>query len=166
MSSEGFPMAGLPEPSQIAVAVFLMTATIVIMDGWKLLRAHREIPNIGPFANGGMAWKSRFEQELVRNMTMLGAIAVMIVVPWFLAERSGTDVRFVILFDILLAIHGPGMPYGLMDSGSIGRGCGGLDSREDRLSPCSAVVGGGSRLCRWVVEGMTSRLLHCGSTRR
>lgn len=98
-------MAGLPEPSQIAVGVFLLTAAIVILDGWKLLRAHREIPNLGPFANGGMAWKSRFEQELVRNMTMLGAIAVMIVAPWFLAERSGTDVRFVILFDILLAIH-------------------------------------------------------------
>ena len=40
-------MAGLPEPSHIAVGVFLLTAAIVILDGWGLLRAHRDTDDDG-----------------------------------------------------------------------------------------------------------------------
>ena len=77
--------------SQIAMIVIGLTACIVLFDGWKLRRAHLDIPNLGQFPTGGMAWKSQVGQELVRNVTMLGAIVVMIVAPWFLAERSGTE---------------------------------------------------------------------------
>ena len=92
--------------SQIAMIVIGLTACIVLFDGWKLRRAHLDIPNLGLFPTGGMAWKSQVSQELVRNVTMLGAIVVMIVAPWFLAERSGTEMHWVLIFDILLSIHG------------------------------------------------------------
>ena len=92
--------------SEIAVVVIAMTASIVLFDGWKLRRAHMDIPNLGQFPTGGMAWKSQMSQELVRNVTMLGAIIVMIIAPWFLAERSGTATYWVVIFDVLLSIHG------------------------------------------------------------
>ena len=92
--------------SQIAMIVIGLIACIVLFDGWKLRRAHLDIPNLGKFTTGGMAWKSRASQELVRNVTMLGAIVVMIAAPWFLAERSGTPTHWVIIFDLLLVIHG------------------------------------------------------------
>ena len=69
--------------SQIAMIVIGLTACIVLFDGWKLRRAHLDIPNLGQFPTGGMAWKSQVGQELVRNVTMLGAIVVMIAAPWF-----------------------------------------------------------------------------------
>ena len=86
--------------------VIAMTASIVLIDGWKLMRAKQDIPNLGQFRNGGMAWQSQIGQEFVRNITMLGAIIIMIAAPWFLAERSGTAIHWVIAFNILLATHG------------------------------------------------------------
>ena len=94
------------QADQIAMIVIAMTATIVVIDGWKLYRAQQDIPNLGKFATGGMAWESQTSQELVRNITMLGAIIIMIIAPWFLAERSGTETHWVLIFDVLLAIHG------------------------------------------------------------
>ena len=94
------------EADQIAIIVIAMTTAIVVIDGWKLQRAQQDIPKLGKFANGSMAWQSQASQELVRNITMLGAIIIMIVAPWFLAERSGTSTHWVILFDVLLGIHG------------------------------------------------------------
>ena len=86
--------------------VIALTACIVVFDGWKLMRSKQDIPNLGQFPTGGMAWQSQLSQELVRNITMLGAIIVMIAAPWFLAERSGTATHWVIIFDVLLSIHG------------------------------------------------------------
>ena len=86
--------------------VIALTASIVLFDGWKLMRSKQDIPNLGQFPTGGMAWQSQMGQELVRNVTMLGAIIVMIVAPWFLAERSGTATHWVLIFDVLLGIHG------------------------------------------------------------
>ncbi len=91
---------------QIAMIVIAMTATIVIVDGWKLRQAHKDIPNLGQFHNGGMAWQSKMGQELIRNFTMIGAIIVMGVAPWFLAERSETSTHWLVIFDLLLATHG------------------------------------------------------------
>jgi hypothetical protein len=86
--------------------VIAMTASIVALDGWKLMRSQQDIPNLGQFPTGGMAWQSQMTQELVRNVTMIGAIIVMISAPWFLAERSGTGTHWVLIFDVLLGIHG------------------------------------------------------------
>jgi len=85
--------------------VIAMTASIVIFDGWKLKRSNQDIPKLGHFPTGGMAWQSQMSQELVRNVTMIGALTVMIVAPWFLAERSGTATHWVLIFDVLLGIH-------------------------------------------------------------
>ena len=93
------------EADQIAMLVIAMTAIIVIFDGWKLRRANKDIPNLGQFSNGGMAWQSKMSQELVRNFTMIGAMIVMCVAPWFLAERSGTSTHWLVIFDLLLATH-------------------------------------------------------------
>ena len=79
------------ESDPVAIFVIAMTAAIVVIDGWKLYRAQQDIPNLGQFPTGGMAWQSQASQELVRNITMIGAIIIMIIAPWFLAERSGTE---------------------------------------------------------------------------
>ena len=86
--------------------VIALTASIVVFDGWKLMRSQQDIPNFGQFSTGVMAWQSQMSQKLVRTVTMLGAIIVMIVAPWFLAERSGTATHWVLIFDVLLGIHG------------------------------------------------------------
>lgn len=91
---------------EIALAVVLLTACVVVLDGWKLVRAHRQIPALGRFENGGMAWSSDASHEFVRNAINLGTVAVMMVAPWFLAARSGTATHWVIAFDALLTIHG------------------------------------------------------------
>ena len=97
--------SSMPDTNSIALAVLFATALIVIYDGWKLYRANRDIPTLGKFSNGGMAWESQMEQEFVRNITMIGSIVVMMITPWFLADRSGTNIAWVVIFDILLALH-------------------------------------------------------------
>ena len=94
-----------PDPSQIAAAVLLFTSAIVLVDAYKLLKVQREVPTLGRLANGGFAWESELGHEVVRNLTQLLALTVMMVTPWFLAERSGTDWTWVAVFDGLLAIH-------------------------------------------------------------
>jgi hypothetical protein len=94
------------ESDRIALTVVLMTACVIVLDGWKLLHARKHIPNIGRFPTGGMAWRSDVGHEFVRNAIMLGTIAVMAVAPWFIAERSHTSQHWVIIFDVILSIHG------------------------------------------------------------
>ena len=75
------------------------------LDGWKLWRSSRDMPKLGPLPDGGYAWESDAGRELLRNLTNLMALAVMMAAPWFLAERTGTDLAFLVVFDGLLAIH-------------------------------------------------------------
>jgi len=93
------------ESNQVAMGVIAVTCAIVLFDGWKLYHANKEVPTLGKLPNGGFAWQSQMPQEFVRNITMLGSIIVMCVAPWFLLERSETSTYWVIIFDILLAIH-------------------------------------------------------------
>lgn len=98
-------MPSMPNTDSIALFVIVMTACIVFFDAWKLFRASKDIPNIGKFKNGGMAWKSLVEQEVMRNLIMIGTVILMMAVPWLLAERSGTNIVWVLTFDFLLFLH-------------------------------------------------------------
>ena len=98
-------MPSMPNTDSIALLVIAMTSCIVFFDAWKLFRASKDIPNIGKFKNGGMAWKSLVEQEVMRNLIMIGTVILMMALPWLLAERSGTNLWWVVTFDILLFLH-------------------------------------------------------------
>ncbi len=95
----------IPDPNQVAAAVLLFTSAIVLVDAYKLLKVQREVPTLGHLVNGGFAWESEVGHEVIRNLTQLLALTVMMVTPWFLAERSGTPLGWLVVFDGLLAIH-------------------------------------------------------------
>ena len=90
---------------EVAMAVLLLVSIVVFYDGWRLIRSRVLVPKFGNLPEGGWAWTSDSGRELVRNGPNLVALAAMMVLPWMLAERSGTEEEFVLLFDMLLLLH-------------------------------------------------------------
>ena len=98
-------ITGLPDPNIFAGVMVGVLALIVAWDAWALTRTRSDIPILGELANGGYAWQSEGPQEVARQWGNLIAMAAMIALPWALAEASSTVIWWVILWDILLALH-------------------------------------------------------------
>ena len=95
----------LDQSTAVAWSVVCLVATIVLYDGYRLLRTKEEISSLGALGSGGYAWQSDSSSEIMRNGTSLVTLGVMMVLPWPFVESSGTPVITVLLFDILLGIH-------------------------------------------------------------
>ncbi len=92
-------------PEAVSVAVVGLVGAIVLYDGYRLRRMRAEVVTLGELGNGGWAWESNSEREVFRNGTSLLTLGIMMVLPWMLAESSGTPEFLVILFDLLLGLH-------------------------------------------------------------
>ena len=95
----------LPNTEPVAVAMVVILSVIVAWDAWWLTRQHLDIPQFGPLANNGFAWKSERSHEVFRQWANLGSMAAMMALPWGFASFSDTPIIYVIVWDILLALH-------------------------------------------------------------
>ena len=95
----------LDQTTAVAWAVVCLVATIVLYDGYRLLRTKEEISSLGALSSGGYAWESDSSREIMRNGTSLITLGIMMALPWPFVESSGTPVISVLLYDILLGIH-------------------------------------------------------------
>ena len=98
-------MKALPQPNTIALIIVAIVALIVIYDVWALYRNRQRVPRLGNLTNGGYAWSSSINDELKRNGPNILTMITMIGLPWLLANKSGTDEVYIIIFDIFLLIH-------------------------------------------------------------
>ena len=95
----------LPNADFFAALVVFSLGIIVLWDGWMIWRSTKEIPSLGNLANGGFAWSSISNQEAFRQWGNLFSMAAMMVLPWSLASVTDTSVYWLIIWDVLLAIH-------------------------------------------------------------
>ena len=91
----------LPNTEPVAVAMVVILSVIVAWDAWWLTRQHLDIPQFGPLANNGFAWKSERSHEVFRQWANLGSMAAMMALPWGFASFSDTPIIYVIVWDIL-----------------------------------------------------------------
>lgn len=97
------------EAAGFGIGVVFITSLVVLYDLWRIYSITRDIPRLGKLENGGFAWETTFEQEVTRDIPGLITLGVMMALPWFLYDESGTPSWIVLLFDILLFIHIIGM---------------------------------------------------------
>ena len=95
----------LPNADFFAALVVFSLAIIVLWDGWMIWRSTMEIPSLGNLANGGFAWSSISNQRGLSTMGNLFSMAAMMVLPWSLASVTDTSIYWLIIWDVLLAIH-------------------------------------------------------------
>ena len=95
----------LPNADFFAALVVFSLSIIVLWDGWMIWRSTKEIPSLGNLANGGFAWSSISNQEAFRQWGNLFSMAAMMVLPWSLASVTDTSIYWLIIWDVLLAIH-------------------------------------------------------------
>ena len=98
-------MGTLPQPNTVALTIVIIVALIVLYDVWALYRNRHRVPLLGQLTNGGYAWSSSIADELRRNGPNILTMLTMIGLPWLLANKSGTNESYIVLFDILLFIH-------------------------------------------------------------
>ena len=98
-------MTELPQPNAVALTIVIIVALIVLYDVWALYRNRHRVPLLGYLTNGGYAWSSSVADELRRNGPNILTMLTMIGLPWLLANKSGTNEIYIVLFDILLFIH-------------------------------------------------------------
>ena len=89
----------------VSTAVVALVAAVVLYDGYRLRRMRAEVPMLGELRNGGWAWESDSEYEVIRNGTSLLTLGIMMALPWLLAESSETPTSAVLVFDLLLGLH-------------------------------------------------------------
>ena len=97
--------SALPDPEPMAQFCVAVLAVIVAWDAWWLSRQRIDIPSLGELPNSGYAWESNQSQEVSRQWANLMTLGAMMVLPWMLAELSGTPILWVWVWDILLALH-------------------------------------------------------------
>ena len=98
-----------PDPNAVGVVITAIIGIVVVWDIFMLWRSHELVPELGPIANGGHAWSSTAEQEMMRHWSSIMSIAVMMAAPWILASSIGTSNWLIITFDVLLFTHLIGM---------------------------------------------------------
>ena len=98
-------MTELPQPNAVALTIVIIVALIVLYDVWALYSNRHRVPLLGYLTNGGYAWSSSVADELRRNGPNILTMLTMIGLPWLLANKSGTNEIYIVLFDILLFIH-------------------------------------------------------------
>lgn len=97
------------EPYVFGLTIVGIVAIIVLNDLWRIRASHNEVPKLGELENGGFAWATKTEEEVLRDIPGIITLGVMMALPWFLSQKSGTPSGLVIIFDILLALHILGM---------------------------------------------------------
>jgi len=98
-------MTALPQPNSVALIIVIIVSFIVLYDIWALYRNRHRVPLLGHLTNGGYAWSSSISDELKRNGPNILTMLTMIGLPWLLANKSGTNEIYIIIFDVLLSIH-------------------------------------------------------------
>ncbi len=91
------------------IGIVVITSMVVIYDLWRIYTIRRDIPLLGKLDNGGFAWQTNLEHEVVRDIPGVITMGVMMALPWFLSSESGTSTWLVVLFDVLLFLHVIGM---------------------------------------------------------
>ena len=100
------------DPTEYSVVIaWLVTVLVFLIASYDLFKvyASRSITTLGELPNGGYGWESDTNREISRNQASLLAIVVMMVMPWMLAESSGTPVAAIVCFDIFLGVHAVSM---------------------------------------------------------
>jgi len=97
--------SALPDPNNIAMLAVSILAVIIAWDAYWLTKQRSDVPILGTQDNGNFAWQSEGAHELIRQWGNLGSMAAMMVLPWGLVQISNTSATYVIIWDILLALH-------------------------------------------------------------
>jgi hypothetical protein len=97
--------SALPNPNEIAMLAVSILAIIIAWDAYWLTKQRTDVPILGKQDNGNFAWQSEGSHEVVRQWGNLGSMAAMIALPWGLVQISNTSATYVIIWDILLALH-------------------------------------------------------------
>ena len=99
----------IPDPNTVGAVITTIIGIVVVWDIFMLWRSFELVPELGPLDNGGHAWSTTAEQEVMRHWSSIMSIAVMMAAPWILAGSTGTSNRLIITFDVLLFAHLVGM---------------------------------------------------------
>ena len=97
--------SALPTANNIAFVAVSILAIIIAWDAYWLTKQRADVPTLGKQGNGNFAWKSEGAQEVIRQWGNLGSMAAMMALPWALVQLSNTSPTYVIIWDILLALH-------------------------------------------------------------
>ena len=97
--------SALPDPNDIAMLAVSILAIIIAWDAYWLTKQRSDVPALGKQDNGNFAWQSEGAHEVIRQWGNLFSMAAMIALPWGLVQISNTSVTYVIIWDILLALH-------------------------------------------------------------
>ena len=97
--------SGVPDPNNIAMVAVSILAIIIAWDAYWLTKQRSDVPILGKQDNGCFAWQSEGSHEVIRQWGNLGSMAAMMALPWGLVQISNTSVIYVIIWDILLALH-------------------------------------------------------------
>ena len=97
--------SALPDPNDIAMVAVSILAIIIAWDAYWLTKQRSDVPILGKQDNGCFAWQSEGSHEVIRQWGTLGSMAAMMALPWGLVQISNTSVTYVIIWDILLALH-------------------------------------------------------------
>jgi len=95
----------LPDANDIAFVAVSILAIIIAWDAYWLTKQRTDVPALGKQGNGNFAWKSEGAQEVIRQWGNLGSMAAMMALPWALVQLSNTSPTYVVVWDILLALH-------------------------------------------------------------
>jgi hypothetical protein len=97
--------SALPDPNNIAMLAVSILAVIIAWDAYWLTKQRSDVPILGTQDNGNFAWQSEGAHEVIRQWGNLGSMAAMMALPWGLVQISNTSSTYVIIWDILLALH-------------------------------------------------------------
>ncbi|MBT5254466.1 MAG: hypothetical protein HOL72_01735 [Euryarchaeota archaeon] len=97
--------SALPDPNDIAMVAVSILAIIIAWDAYWLTKQRSDVPILGKQDNGCFAWQSEGSHEVIRQWGNLGSMAAMMALPWGLVQISNTSVTYVLIWDILLALH-------------------------------------------------------------
>lgn len=97
--------SALPDPNDIAMLAVSILAVIIAWDAYWLTKQRSDVPVLGTQDNGNFAWQSEGAHEVIRQWGNLASMAAMMALPWALLQVSNTSATYVIIWDILLALH-------------------------------------------------------------
>ena len=97
--------SALPDPNDIAMLAVSILAIIIAWDAYWLTKQRSDVPALGKQDNGNFAWQSEGAHEVIRQWGNLASMAAMMALPWALVQISNTSTTYVIIWDILLALH-------------------------------------------------------------